>query len=335
MGRKLFLMLLTVLLAVATMPGIAMADDDDDDWDDDWDDRDGIYLSLGTSLAAGTYADSAGNSVPFSSRSYTDRLYRTLLRRVDDDMRHVKLGCPGETTDQFMGRTNIAGNPSFCSGDYVSGSQIGDALATLATGDVVLVTLDIGANDILQLQNWCLANDPGNLAGCIGEGIELDIIPGVVEMLLALRSSGYTGPIVGSLYYNPQIAASAGFFAGFPGPGPADVGLALLSDGLAVGFNDALRAVYGAFGSPVADWYEAFKAGENPAHTASFDDGGRYQVAGNGVWDATDAVCILTSMCPEFPAKANIHPTRKGYRVMAWALWKVVRTLDLDTDDDD
>ena len=102
-----------------------------------------------------------------------------------------------------------------------------------------------------------------------------------------------------------------------------------MTNALAVGFNGALADVYGAFGSPVSDVYNAFRSGDFG------DDGGRHQIAGNGVWDNVDAACRLTTMCPDFPVKANIHPNRRGYRVMGWTFWKVVRTLDLDLDDDD
>ncbi len=325
MKKRITLVALAVALVVAALPGVAAADDGDDD-----DDGDMIYLSLGTSLAAGTIADGNGDNRQFSNKSYTNRLHRILQKRVDDDIRHVKLGCPGETTDQFLGGVNGDGNPTACVSMYATGSQLGDALATLATGDVALVTLDIGANDILQLQNRCV-DDPspyGDLATCIGAGIP-DIIQNVAVMLTLLRNSGYTGPIVGSLYYNPQIAAAAGFFAGYPGPGPADPGLAVLSDALAVGFNGALAAVYDAFGSPYADWYAAFHSGDFG------DNGGRFQEEGNGVWDSVDAVCVLTTMCPDFPAKANIHPSKKGYRVMAKAMWFVIKPLDIGDDDDD
>ena len=188
---------------------------------------------------------------------------------------------------------------------------------------------DIGANDIMQLQSEC-AGDPACIVGGIPE-----IVTNVGAILTVLRSNGYEGPIVGMLYYNPQIAAAIGYYPGAPGPGPLgpvpgpDPELAVLTDALVVGFNDGLAQVYGAFGSPVADTYSAFHAGDFG------DDGGRFQVAGNGVFDNVDAVCALTSMCPdEVGPKANIHPTRKGYRVMAGAFWRVVRTLELDVDDD-
>ena len=56
-----------------------------------------VYLSLGTSLAAGSLADAAGNTTFSSDWSYTDQLHQRLVGRIDADLDHVKLGCAGET----------------------------------------------------------------------------------------------------------------------------------------------------------------------------------------------------------------------------------------------
>ncbi len=308
MTRRLILLMLIALLVGAAMPGIAAADDDDD--------RDAIYLSLGDSLAMGSLADASGTTVFPSNKSYTDRLYKKLKDRFDDDIEHVKLGCDGEKTTDML-----TGAETKC--DYVTGTQLGDAMMWLQTGDVVLVTIDIGANDIDHVAAAC-SFDPG----CIGAAVP-GILANVGTIIGALRSTGYAGPIVGMNYYNPNVAAAMGYFPGAPGPLAPDPGFAGLTDVLARAFNGGLEHVYGdVFGLPVADVYSAFHSGDFG------DDGGRFQTAGNGIPDNADAVCRLTSMCPdEFGPKANIHPNRKGYRVMARAFWKIVRTLDLDDDD--
>ena len=46
--------------------------------------------------------------------------------------------------------------------------------------------------------------------------------------------------------------------------------------------------------------------------------------------DNADAVCKLTYMCPDDGAKANLHPTPKGYKLISKEFWKIVRTLGLD-----
>ena len=310
MTRKLTLVFLSALLVIAAVPGIAVADEGPA--------TDKVYLSLGDSLAAGSLADSGGTTVYPSNKSYTDRLYRKLDKRIDD-LEHVKLGCDGEKTTDM-----ITGAETKCAADYsVNGTQLAEAVRWLTDPgvEVVLVTIDIGANDVNNAAGACNF-DPGCTAAAIPA-----ILNNVGYILATIRGVGYTGPIVGMNYYNPNVAASIGYFAGAPGPiePNPNAGFAVLTDLLAQGFNGGLAAVYGAFGVPVADVYGAFASGDFA------DDGGRYQKKGNDVADnAADAVCRLTYMCPkDSSAKANIHPNKKGYKVMAKAFWVIIREFDL------
>ena len=87
-------------------------------------------------------------------------------------------------------------------------------MATLATENVVLVTIDLGANDINQAQDLC-SNEPDPTA-CIVASIG-PIATKVANIVGALRvHGGYAGPIIGMNYYNPQVASAIGFFAGAP-----------------------------------------------------------------------------------------------------------------------
>ncbi len=272
-----------------------------------------VYLSLGTSLAAGSMADAAGDTTFSSDRSYTDQLYQRVKGRISPKLTHTKLGCPGETTDQFTGGTNFLGQPSACTGLYGTGSQMGDALAALAAGNVVLVTIDMGANDILQAQQICLGEPT-----CISAAIPA-IAGRVLEIVETLRrEGGYDGPIVAMNYYNPQVAAAIGYFAGVAGQQAHDLEFALLSDQLARGFNQALAGAYIGAGASVADVYGAFKAGD-------FDD----VVPPNGIPDNVDVLCALSFMCPDDPdVRANIHLNQHGYRVVAKTFLAVVADLD-------
>lgn len=322
MGRKLLVILFTVMVAISAVPGIAAAGGDDDSAVGG-----AIYLSLGDSLAMGSMADASGTTTVGSTKSYTDHLQKKLRNHVEGGTEHVKLGCDGYKT------YDMVDDPGDKPCPYVTGSQLGDAVMWLETGNVALVTIDVGANDIFEVQSACLA-DLGpfpDLAACIGFGI---VGPGGIQdrligIMAALRAADPDVPIIGMTYYNPQVAAAIGFYAGAPGPGPLgpvpgpDPAAAFFSDLLVRQFNAVLVGVYASFGAQVADVYSAFKAGDFG------DDGGRYQVADNGVFDNVDAVCVLTSMCPESGVKANIHPTKKGYNVIAKAFWQVVRTIDL------
>jgi hypothetical protein len=110
-------------------------------------------------------------------------------------------------------------------------------------------------------------------------------------------------------YYNPQAAASIGFFPGVPLQHTPDLALAGLSDALARGFNGALTQAYGAVGSDVADVYGAFNAGD-------FGDDDPV----SGLPDNVDVLRALSYMCPDDPAvKANIHLNKNGYKVIAKA----------------
>src|SRR5918996_59104 len=111
-----------------------------------------FYVSLGTSLAAGTQPGR-----PFTDEGYADQLHR-LLQLKDRKLKLVKLGCPGETTVSM-----ITGNGSAC--PYPGGSQLGAALAFLEAnrGAVSLVTIDMGANDLLP----CVGSGGAIDSGCI------------------------------------------------------------------------------------------------------------------------------------------------------------------------
>ena len=233
--RTIVLSVAVFVIAVGT-PGVALAVGHDP--------GESVYLSLGDSLAAGSLANDGGETVYPSNKSYTDRLYKKLKKHVDGDISHIKLGCDGEKTTDM-----ITGAETKCA--YVTGTQLGDAMMWLGTGDVVLVTINIGANDINKAAQLC-GFDPGCIEAAAG-----GILANLYGILAALRSTGYDGPIVGMNYYNPNVAASIGFFSGAPGPLAPDPGFAGLTDLLASSFNAGLASIYGLFGAPVADVYGA------------------------------------------------------------------------------
>ena len=263
-----------------------------------------VYLSLGTSLAAGSLADEAGNTTFSSSWSYTDQLHQRLVGRISADLDHVKLGCAGETTDQFVGGTDVFGQFSACRGDYgATKSQLGRALEVMSTGKVELITIDLGANDILHAQQTC-QGDPACIAA------QIPAIAGKVATIVgAIRASGYQGEILAMNYYNPQLAVAIGHFPGVSGIQTGDPELAMATDQLARGFNAALTQAYNATGTHVVDVYSAF-------NSRDFEDNHPH----NGVSDNVDTVCQLTYMCPsDEEVKANIHANKLGYKVIAKA----------------
>jgi lysophospholipase L1-like esterase len=154
------------------------------------------YVSLGTSLAVGMQPDATGRNQR-TNEGYADQLAR-LLQLTRPRLQLVKLGCPGETS-----ATLIAGG--LCSYAAPAVSQLEAAVTFLEThrGAVTLVTLDIGANDVLP----CADVRTGSVnQPCIA--IAFTHLTRTLPYILAtLREAAGPGvPIVALNYYNPLVA---------------------------------------------------------------------------------------------------------------------------------
>ncbi|MDH3470121.1 MAG: SGNH/GDSL hydrolase family protein [Acidimicrobiia bacterium] len=287
--RKRFLLTLTVVaLIFAMLPGSAIAKKGGEKANPDK--ANGYYLSLGTSLAAGTLADGMGGSIGFSPSSYTDFLAGRLAQDDFKARKHVKLGCPGETTLSMMTGFDPDGSPSVCHpgvlDTYKTGTQLGDALAHLSSGkgkQTKLITIDMGANDALQTLEACVTD----LACILGD---LELTKANLRSILADIREVYDGPIVAMNYYNPNLVA---WFL--------DPGLAALTAALQSLYNDGLETVYADFDVLLADVEVAFGSSD-------FSDAN-----GNFVPDNVETICALTFMCSD----DNIHPTPVGYEFIA------------------
>ena len=248
------------------------------------------YLALGDSLSQGVQPDAAGTSVE-TGQGYPDQVYAALHPRYPA-LRLVKLGCPGETTSTMM-------HGGICR--YPGGSQLAAAVAFLQAhrGRVLLVTLDIGANDPEDCGSWaslravsCLRTD----------------IPGAVSHLSTIlaRLRAAAGPdvrIVGMSYYLPALAE---WRDGMPGKA-----IAWVTERLAAGYNDLLDRVYTTSGARVADVFGAFDSG---------DFGNQVAVPGMGVLPRNVArICQWTWQCAAPPRGPNQHADAAGYGVIAGA----------------
>jgi len=249
------------------------------------------YLAVGDSLSQGVQPDAAGTSVP-TGQGYPDQLY-VVLHRSQPALQLVKLGCPGETT-----ATMIHGG--ICR--YHGGSQLAAAVAFLSAhrGHVVLVTIDIGAND---------PEDCGTAAGlraltsCIGTNLPA-VIGNLGTILTRLRAAA--GPDVrmaGMSYYLPALAEWR--------QGTAGQGVAWVSERLAAGYNDLLGRAYAASGVRVANVFGAFETS---------DFGNRVAVPGVGSVPRNVArICQWTWACASPPRGPNQHANQAGYGVIARA----------------
>ena len=243
------------------------------------------YLALGDSLARGVQPNAAGLSVE-TPDGYPDQVYAA-LHPGRPGLRLVKLGCPGETTVSMI-------DGGICR--YQEGSQLAAAVAFLQAhrGRVLLVTLDIGAND----PESC-GGEPGltQLAGCA-----LNDIPAAVGHLgtIVTRLKAAAGPgvrIVGMNYYLPALAE---WRSGLPGHL-----VAWTAEKLAAAYNTMLGRVYAQAGVRVANVFGAFQ-------TADFT-----RPAGTNVPRNVTRLCQWTWQCAAPPRGPNQHATQAGYQVIA------------------
>ena len=242
------------------------------------------YLALGDSLSVGVQPDASGTSVR-TSDGYPDQVYAE-LHRGRPSLRLVKLGCPGETTS-----TMISGG--IC--PYQGGSQLAAAVAFLHAhrGHVLLVTIDIGANDPEQ----CGAQvGLTQLAKCA-----VTDVPAAVTHLntIMTRLKAAAGPgvrMVGMTYYLPALAE---WRSGLPGHV-----IAWTAERLAAAYNHMLDRVYTNSGARVANVFGAFETSDFAA--------GAQNVPRN-----VARLCQWTWACAAPPRGPNQHANQAGYQVMA------------------
>lgn len=191
------------------------------------------YLSLGDSLAAGYQPTGDPADMRRTDEGYADQLYRMATSHFVK-LRHVKLGCPGETTVTFT-------QGGICAFEY--GSQLAQAVEFLHAHRkfVSFVTIDLGWNDFpCQTSEACILPGARQIAANL---------PGI---LAALReAAGPDVPIVGATIYDP-------FLPFWLQGTPEAIDLAQRSVPAIVGINDLEETIYGAFGIPVADVEGAF-----------------------------------------------------------------------------
>jgi lysophospholipase L1-like esterase len=247
------------------------------------------YLSLGDSLAQGVQPNAAGVSVE-TDEGYADQLYAA-LRLGDPGLQLVKLGCPGETTG-----TMISGG--ICG--YSQGSQLAAAVGFLQAhpGQVSLITIDIGANDL----NPCVVlTSLGAVEACV-ESTLPTVVANLTQIMTRLRAAaGSNVRIIGMTYYVPELAEWL--------TGPAGQQYAELTEQLAVTFNGLLSNVYQQSQARIADVFRAFQS-------ADFTDQVTLPTIGT-VPRNVAIICQWTWECALPPRGPNEHANVIGYRVIA------------------
>jgi lysophospholipase L1-like esterase len=258
------------------------------------------YLSLGDSLAQGMQPDTAGLTVN-TDQGYADQLYAIEKHKIPA-LKLVKLGCGGETTTSFLTGHGNSGDALLLGCDPAGGSQMVAAERFLRDhrrpGEVALLTLDIGANDI----DGCETEDAIDTS-CVIHGAERISANLPIIMRRLRRAAAPGSPMAAMTLYDPflQLYLTPG--------GQAE---AIATDGYARNVNEGLARLYRAGGFRVAHVDTAFHTYEISRKTS---------LAGqpHPVPVAVAEVCRLTWMCSPPPVGPNIHANRAGYGLIARA----------------
>jgi lysophospholipase L1-like esterase len=240
------------------------------------------YLALGDSLAAGV-----GSS---DGKGYVADIYAKEHKK-HKGLVLENLSCSGATTGSMI-------NGPGCS--YASGTQLGDAEAFLTahSGQIAVITIDIGANDVDGCTNGTTINQT-----CIANGLN-NVTTNLPVIMSGLASAGGTTPIVGMSYYDPFLAA---WLLGSSGQSLAQQSVTLLDQ-----LNSDLTSDYGS--TRTADVAGAFDSSD-------FSAGGHY--SGMKVPVNVGRICNWTLMCSE----ENIHANDTGHAHIAKAFEVILTPL--------
>ena len=269
------------------------------------------YLALGDSLAYGYHQ--AQFEEELKERDFVDAAnfddgyvddFGATLKLLNPKLAIVNDGCPGETTDTMI--KGSGDGPAFCAGGPTGtpfpkvflhhsypGTQLEDALAIAKEPGVGTITLDIGANDILQfLGSTC--GFPTAFT-CTEKQVATEIghvVTNVGFILGQLRAAAPKATIVFVSQYNPDPTVLSP-----EGRGDATV----------EALNTAIKGVAATFGVKFA----------NTARVFNFSGTHGGPEAGDIL-----TVCAFTAMCPggtfnPTSPEADIHPTKAGYAAMA------------------
>jgi lysophospholipase L1-like esterase len=234
----------------------------------------GWYLALGDSLAAGRQPTTGDQP----TRGYAGPVLAG-LQQTEPGTQLKNLGCSGETTGSLL-------RGGLCR--YPEGTQLAAATAFLAAhpGAVPLVTLDIGANNVLAcagaaIDPTCAANATTSAA------------TDLASILGRLRAAAPQARIVVLTYYNPLLAAYR--------QGAAGRQYATASQPLLASLNAVITAAAASVGASVADVAGAFETA---------------LTSGSPEPTNVARVCAWTWMC----SRQDIHANDEGYAVMARAV---------------
>jgi lysophospholipase L1-like esterase len=239
------------------------------------------YVAMGDSLAAGTGASTTAND-------YVSLVYQHELAR-HPGLQLENLGCGGATS------ASVVNGPG-CS--YTTGTQLGDAEAFLRShpGQVEMLTIDIGANDV----DGCIGSSGINTS-CLQSGLN-QITTNLPLILRGLRAADPNLAIYGMDYYDPFLNQWL--------TGASGQTVAQQSEAGAVVLNDELGQLYSANKAAMADPATLFQ-------TTNF---ALFPAGGATVPENVALICAWTLMCSE----NNIHANDQGHAELALAFESVI-----------
>jgi lysophospholipase L1-like esterase len=269
------------------------------------------YLALGDSLAQGVQPATPplasgvtlGESIE-TDAGYANDLYTRYARAFHGALQLVKLGCPGETTTSML-----TGTGSPCT--YPQGSQLAAALAFIKAhrGEIKLITIDIGANNV----DGCVTGGAISQT-CVAAGIGA-LSRDMPLILGALRdAAGPHTAIAGMNLYDPFLAD---YLTGSAGQAAATESVSLDGE-----INQLITASDQAFDVKTADVATAFK-------TTDFTDTATLPGPSGPITVPLNVaeICDLTWMCAPAPVGPNIHANAAGYEVIASAFEQAIGEL--------
>ena len=272
-------------------------------------------LALGDSLAAG-YQPSYGLRPPPNDpiTGYPDLGYPGSYASDIAKARGLNLtdlGCPGETSSSMLATPAEQACTSLYEHELGASSQLAAARTFLDRhrGQVALVTLDIGANDI----DRCISSSNVD-ARCIAAAevnFERNFYSIVRKLKASLKNDDPSARLVTMSYYDPFLA-----FAYRPG-GQGGDRLAAASLLATNAFNTQILGDARLFGIGFADVAKAFQMNSSLPLVS---------YAGKRRPKNVALTCELTWMCPlRSSERPDIHPNLAGYSTIASAFEQLLK----------
>jgi lysophospholipase L1-like esterase len=263
------------------------------------------YLALGDSLSRGEQPNVHGVTLP-TNQGYANDLLTSERGRIHN-LKLVQLGCGGETTTSMLTGHGDYAHARMLHCDRAGGSQLTAAVRFLKAhhnnGEVPLITVDIGANDV----DGCVTAP--NLIQCVTNGLD-SIGKNVPKILASLKKAAPAGTTFAAMnLYDPILGDY------FAPAGTSTHLLATASVTLAKEVNDTLAKADTSGGFLTADVADAF-ATYNSTTMVTWED---QQIPLN-----VANVCSWTWACQTPPSGPNIHANKNGYQVIANAFANVI-----------